>query len=145
MGNFLPMMICGMFAVFWLSFGTLQLPTWQIAESYSASGTNAAEGAATVGYNAGIALYLIVWGFTLATFFVFTLKTNTVFALIFFCVDVAVWCLSAAYWKVASGEYDIAAKLQKVGAGRPKNLLTNRREGRFRLWWRCWDGMSQLL
>jgi hypothetical protein len=103
MGNFLPMMICGMFAVFWLSFGTLQLPTWQIAESYSASGTNAAEGAATVGYNAGIALYLIVWGFTLATFFVFTLKTNTVFALIFFCVDVGVWCLSAAYWKVALG------------------------------------------
>jgi succinate-acetate transporter protein len=143
MGNFLPMMICGMFAVFWLSFGTLQLPTWQIAESYSASGTNAAEGAATVGYNAGIALYLIVWGFTLATFFVFTLKTNTVFALIFFCVDVGVWCLSAAYWKVASGDYDTAAKLQKVIPDERNTWLTSRREGRFHLWWLCWAGISQ--
>lgn len=145
MGNFLPMMICGMFAVFWLSFGTLQLPTWQIAASYSESGTNAAEGAATVGYNAGIALYLIVWGFTLATFFVFTLKTNMVFAMIFFFVDAGVWCLSAAYWKVASGDYDTAEKLQKVRPDqRRKSLLTDRREQRYHSSWLCWVGMSRL-
>jgi len=41
-----------------------------------------------VGYNAGIALYLIVWGFTLFSFFIFTLRTNLVFAMIFFFVDV---------------------------------------------------------
>jgi uncharacterized protein len=115
MGNFFPMMVCGLFAVFWLSFGTLQLPSWQLAASYSASGTDAATGAASVGYNAGIALYLIVWGFALFTFFIFTLKTNVVFALIFLLVDVGAWCLSAAYWKVAAGEYVTALKLQKVG------------------------------
>jgi len=113
MGNFFPMMVCGLFAVFWLSFGVLQLPTWQIAASYSATG-NAAEGAASVGYNAGIALYLIVWVFTLFTFFVFTLKTNVVFALIFGFVDIGVALLVGAYWKVASGDYELAGKLQKV-------------------------------
>ena len=107
-------MVCGMFAVFWLSFGTLQLPIWQIAASYSSSGTDAADGALSVGYNAGIALYLIVWGFTLLSFFIFTLKTNVVFALIFCFVDVGVWCFSAAYWKVSLGEYDLATRLQKV-------------------------------
>jgi succinate-acetate transporter protein len=115
MGNFFPMMVCGLFAVFWLSFGVLNLPEWQIAASYSTTG-NAAEGAASVGYNAGIALYLIVWGFALFTFFFFTLKTNVVFALIFFLVDVGSWLLSAAYWKVASGDFDLALKLQKVNS-----------------------------
>lgn len=108
------MMVCGLFAVFWLSFGVLQLPEWQLAASYSTTGTSGAEGAVSVGYNAAIALYLIVWGFTLFTFFVFTLKTNMVFACIFFFVDVGVWCLVAAYWKVAAGNFDTALKLQKV-------------------------------
>lgn len=108
------MMVCGLFAVFWLSFGVLNLPEWQIAASYSTNGTNAAEGAASVAYNAGVALYLIVWGFTLFTFFIFTLKTNLVFAMIFFFVDIGAWLLSAAYWKVASGNYDVALKLQKA-------------------------------
>jgi succinate-acetate transporter protein len=115
MGNFFPMMVCGLFAVFWLSFGVLQLPQWQIAASYSVSGSNASEGAISVGYNAAIALYLIVWGFSLFTFFVFTLRTNMVFAMIFFFVDVGVWLLTAAYWKVAAGDFTHALQLQKVG------------------------------
>jgi uncharacterized protein len=107
------MMVCGLFTVFWLSFGVLSLPEWQIANSYSSTGS-ASEGAISVGYNAAIALYLIVWVFALFTFFVFTLKTNLVFALIFFFVDVGSAILSAAYWKVAAGDFDTAMKLQKV-------------------------------
>ena len=114
MGNFFPMMVCGLFSVFWLSFGFLQLPTLQLAEAYSKTGTSAAEGAASVQYNAALALYLIVWGFALFTFFIFTLKTNTVFALIFLFVTMSAWVLAGAYWKVASGEYVTAGHLQKV-------------------------------
>lgn len=114
MGNFFSMMVMGLFSVFWLSFGLLQLPTLQLAAAYSTTGTNTAEGAASVPYNAGLALYLIVWGFALFTFFIFTLKTNTVFALIFFFVTVAAWVLAGAYWKVASGDYVMAGHLQKV-------------------------------
>lgn len=76
------MMVMSLFAVFWLSFGLLQLPTLGLAAAYSSTG-NAAEGAASKEYNAVIALYLVVWGFALLTFFVFTLKTNAVFAGIF--------------------------------------------------------------
>jgi len=113
MGNFFSMMVMGLFAVFWLSFGLLQLPTLALTSAYSATG-DAAEGAASVGYNATIALYLIVWGFALLTFFIFTLKTNIIFAGIFFFVTIAVWVLSGAYWKVASGDYVTAGQLQKV-------------------------------
>jgi hypothetical protein len=113
MGNFFPMMVCGLFCVFWLSFGILQLPTAGIAASYSAAG-NASEGALSVGYNAGIALYLIALGFTMFTFFIFTLKTNTIFALIFACTTSAVFVLSSAYWHVALGNYTTATHLQHV-------------------------------
>jgi len=110
MGNFFSMMVCGLFAVFWLSFGMLQLPSLGLAEPYTASG-----GAASKEFNAVIALYLIVWGFALFTFFIFTLKTNAVFAGIFGFVTVAAWVLSGAYWKVSTGDYDKAADLQKAG------------------------------
>jgi succinate-acetate transporter protein len=113
MGNFLSMMVMGMFAVFWLSFGVLETPTWGIAASYSATG-NAAEGAVSVGYNAGVALYLMVWGFWLFTTWIFTMKTNTVFALIFFFAFISSFLFAGAYWKVSTGDFTMATRLQKV-------------------------------
>src|ERR1700712_472954 len=102
-------MVCGLFSVFWLSFGMLNLPSLGLAEPYSASG-----GAASKEYNAVVALYLIVWGFALLTFFIFTLKTNVVFAGIFLFVTLAAFVLSGAYWKVSQGDYAKAGDLQKV-------------------------------
>jgi succinate-acetate transporter protein len=107
------MMVMSLFAVFWLSFGLLQLPTLGLAAAYSPTG-NAAEGAASKEFNAVVGLYLIVWGFALFTFWIFTLKTNAVFAGIFFFVTLAAWVLAGAYFKVASGEYEAAGRLQKV-------------------------------
>ncbi|KAK5122296.1 hypothetical protein LTR85_004207 [Meristemomyces frigidus] len=114
MGNFFPMMVMSLFAVFWLSFGLLQLPTLELAAAYSATG-NAAEGAASKEYNSVIALYLIVWGFALFTFWIFTLKTNSVFAGIFLFVTIAAWVLAGAYFQVGKGNYVLAGQLQKTG------------------------------
>jgi hypothetical protein len=61
-----------------------------------------------------VALYLIVWGFALFTFFIFTCKINAVFAAIFLLVSVAAWLLSGAYWKLSWGDYAAAGKLQQV-------------------------------
>ncbi|KAH8807168.1 GPR1/FUN34/yaaH family-domain-containing protein [Xylogone sp. PMI_703] len=114
MGNFLSMMVMGMFAVFWLSFGVLQTPSWHIQQAYSATG-NEAEGAASVGYNAAVALYLTIWGFWLFTTWIFTLKTNLVFALIFMFASISSWLFAGAYWKVSTGDYSEAMTLQKTG------------------------------
>jgi len=115
MGNFFPMMVMSLFSVFWLSFGVLQLPTLALAAAYSTTGSEAA-GLASKQYNAVIALYLVVWGFALLTFFVFTLRTNTVFALIFLFVTIAAFVLAGAYFKVSTGDYAMAGKLQTAGA-----------------------------
>jgi len=107
------MMVCGLFAIFWLSFGLLQLPTLGLATAYSATG-NAAEGAISKEMNAVIALYLLVWGFALGTFWLFTIRINAIFAGIFGFVTVGSWVLSGAYWKLSRHEFDAALKLQKV-------------------------------
>lgn len=106
-------MVMGMFAVFWLSFGVLETPSWGIAASYSPTG-DSTEGAASVGYNAAVALYLMIWGVWLFTVFLFTLKTNAVFASIFLGAFSSSFVLGGAYWKVSTGEYDMALRLQKV-------------------------------
>lgn len=106
-------MVMSLFAVFWLSFGLLQLPSLGLAAAYSAT-DDAAEGAASKEFNAVVGLYLIVWGFALFTFWIFTLKTNAVFAGIFFFVTLASWVLAGAYFKVGNGDYEAAGRLQKV-------------------------------
>jgi succinate-acetate transporter protein len=106
------MMVMGLFAVFWLSFGMLQLPTLGLARAYATAADPT--GLASKQYNAVIGLYLIIWGFALFTFFIFTLKTNSIFALIFLFVTMASWVLSGAYFKVAAGDYVTAGHLQTV-------------------------------
>ncbi|KAF2195148.1 hypothetical protein K469DRAFT_543938 [Zopfia rhizophila CBS 207.26] len=112
--QFFPMMVCGLFCVFWLSFGLLQLPTLGLATAYSATG-NATEGMVSKEMNAVIALYLLVWGFALGTFWIFTIRINAVFAGIFGFVTMGAWVLSGAYWKVSTGKFQEAQRLQKAG------------------------------
>lgn len=113
-GQFYNMLVCGLFTVFWLSFGMLQLPTLELATAYSSTG-NAAEGAASKEMNAAIALYLIVWGFILLTFFIFSIRINAVLSVIFLLVTVGAWVLSGAYWAVSNGDFEKASRLQKAG------------------------------
>ncbi|KAH7390733.1 GPR1/FUN34/yaaH family-domain-containing protein [Pyrenochaeta sp. MPI-SDFR-AT-0127] len=112
--QFFPMMVCGLFCVFWLSFGLLQLPTLGLASAYSPTG-DAAAGAVSKEMNAAIALYLLVWGFALGTFWLFTIRINAVFAGIFGFVTIDSWVLSGAYWALSDGQFQKALRLQKAG------------------------------
>ncbi|KAI0965287.1 GPR1/FUN34/yaaH family-domain-containing protein [Xylaria arbuscula] len=114
MGNFFPMMVMGLFTVFWLSFGLLNLPTLELGTPFATSSDPT--GLSSQGYNAAVALYLIVWGFALFSFFIFTLKVNFVFAALFFLVSIGAWLLGAAYFKVSYGDYAGAMVCQKAGA-----------------------------
>src|SRR5690348_17171458 len=106
-------MVCGLFCVFWLSFGLLQLPTLGLAAAYSVDGI-ASEGLVSKEMNAAIALYLLVWGFALGTFFLFTIRINAVFAGIFGFVTIGAWVLSGAYWKLSQHRFKEALRLQKA-------------------------------
>lgn len=124
MGNFFPMMVMGLFSVFWLSFGMLQLPNLGLGAPF-ATGADPT-GTSAPAFNAAIGLYLVVWGFALLTFFFFTLKINLVFATIFGLVTAASWILAGAYFKVAAQEYDVATSLQKVSQFKPHGRIHHR-------------------
>ncbi|KAK5624336.1 hypothetical protein RRF57_000052 [Xylaria bambusicola] len=132
MGNFFPMMVMGLFTVFWLSFGLLNLPTLELGSPFATPSGKYPKvhgqsipllsiiidptGLSSQGYNAAVALYLIVWGFALFTFFIFTLRINFVFAALFFIVSIGAWVLGAAYFKVSYGDYAGAMVCQKVSS-----------------------------
>lgn len=59
MGNFFPMMVMGLFSVFWLSFGVLQLPGLNLGAPFATEADPT--GTMSPAYNAAIALYLVVW------------------------------------------------------------------------------------
>ncbi|KAI5919085.1 GPR1/FUN34/yaaH family-domain-containing protein [Camillea tinctor] len=113
MGNFFSMMVMGLFTVFWLSFGLLQVPNLQLGAPYATPADPT--GIASTEYNAAIGLYLLVWGFAFFTFFLFTLKINTILATIFGLTTTAGFVLSAAYFKASWGDLDAASNLQKAG------------------------------
>jgi succinate-acetate transporter protein len=114
MGNFFSMLLMGMYTVFWLSFGVIETPTSIIKLEHS-SISNVVEGNPSAEYNAAVALYLTAWGFWLLTSFVFSLRTNLVFALVFLCGFVSSFVFAASYWKVNTGDHKIAMELQKGG------------------------------
>lgn len=123
----------------------LQLPTLGLAASYSATGS-AAEGMVSKEMNAVIALYLLVWGFAMGTFFLFTIRINLVFAGIFGFVTVGAWVLSGAYWALSNGHFDKALKLQKVSdwlivVDRYDVLTCRRRVEPYCSSWHAWDGI----
>lgn len=106
-------MLCGFFAVFWSSLGILQLPTANIAASYSPAGS-AVEGTLTPDYNAGIALYISVLAFAVFTFFIMSLRTNAVLTFLFADATAGLFTLSASYWKASLEDFPSAVHLKHV-------------------------------
>ncbi|KAI8634001.1 GPR1/FUN34/yaaH family-domain-containing protein [Xylariaceae sp. FL1651] len=112
MGNFFSMLVMGVFAVFWLSFGLLQLPSMPLALPYATA--EDPTGMNSPAFNADVGLFLIVWGFAIFTFFIFALKISAAFALLFALFTAAVWCLAGSYFKMAAGDLEAVNRLHKA-------------------------------
>ncbi|KAK6443069.1 hypothetical protein LTR95_000586 [Oleoguttula sp. CCFEE 5521] len=105
------MMICGLFTVFWSSWGLIFTPSVGIAATYSLSG-NVLEGSLSKPYNATLAIYALVWGFAILTFFVFTLGANAVLAAVFFLLWTGAFCISGTYWCLSLSKISTAQTLK---------------------------------
>lgn len=113
MGNFFSMMSMGLFATFWLSFALLQLPTLDLSAPYITEADPTGTGSKA--FNAGLALYLIVWGFIIFSFAFFSLKTNVAFAAIYIILIAFAFVMSGCYWRLSNGDVPGAVTLQKTG------------------------------
>ncbi|KAK7466208.1 hypothetical protein VKT23_004931 [Stygiomarasmius scandens] len=125
LGNTFPFVVFTSFGGFWyvvphpplpnvlkhlhprLSLGVINDPMHAVASAYSG-------GAAAVAYNKGLMFYFVFWAVTVTIFFVGSLRTNVVFALIFFTLIPTFIFLAAGYGRLGLGDADYARTLLKA-------------------------------
>ncbi|KAK6542843.1 hypothetical protein TWF694_006783 [Orbilia ellipsospora] len=116
LGNTFPFVVFTAFSGFWFTLGGTLTPWFNAMGAYSTSGTNAVEGAATVGFNASFGFYFLSWGFICLVFLVCSLRTNIVFVILFTGLELTFGLLTGVYFYAAEGNASTAHRLT-VGAG----------------------------
>lgn len=99
-GNTFPFVVFGSFGAFWLTFAATLSPLYNAAGAFSKTGS-AAEGLETVGFNASFGFFQVFMALLCFIYFICSLRTNVVFALIFLTLVPAFGCFAGAYWNLA--------------------------------------------
>ncbi|THV02564.1 hypothetical protein K435DRAFT_775541 [Dendrothele bispora CBS 962.96] len=107
LGNSFPSVVFISFGGFWLSLGALNDPEHAITGAFP-------QGASSVAYNDGLMFYFAFWAVACLVYFLGSLRTNLVFAMIFFSLIFTFVLLSAAYSQLGDGDTDTALKLLKA-------------------------------
>ncbi|GAA5838991.1 hypothetical protein JCM11251_007847 [Rhodosporidiobolus azoricus] len=107
LGNTFPFVVFITFGAFWLSFGYLLQPNQGIAEALSASATD---------YAGGIAAYLIWWSVLVLIYLIASIRTNLVFVLLFFFLEITFWLLVTVYIRLAYGNANVGTITTAAGA-----------------------------
>lgn len=94
-GNTFPSVVFTTFGGFWLSAGFLFQPSQGIAAAIGGPGS--------LDYNKGIALYLASWGVLTFVYLITALRTNVVFVLLFFFLDITFFLLTGTYILIGNG------------------------------------------
>jgi succinate-acetate transporter protein len=91
---------------FFLSFATTLTPSYNASAAY---GTDVEQFHATFGF------FPLFMGLLCVFYFVCSLRTNIVFATIFFFLVAALGLLTGGHWQIAQGHVDLAANINIVG------------------------------
>jgi len=114
LGNTFPFFVFTTFGGYWIAFAILNDPMIGVAAAFSANG-NATEGSANPLFAEGVAVYLVVWGVLVFIYMIGSLRTNVVFVILFFTLDVAFFLLAAGYFRIGEGR-DPTSLLRAGGA-----------------------------
>ncbi|KAF2455069.1 GPR1/FUN34/yaaH family-domain-containing protein [Lineolata rhizophorae] len=115
LGNTFPFVVFCSFGAFWLGFGGTLQPFFNAYGAYSTDPNNPAEGLNEVGFNSGLAFFLLAMGLLCFVYFICALRTNVVFVLIFFTLVIVFCILAGAYWQTSNGNTALASRLQIAG------------------------------
>ncbi|KAG9846684.1 GPR1/FUN34/YaaH-class plasma membrane protein-like protein, partial [Aureobasidium melanogenum] len=114
-GNTFPFVVFGSFGAFWLTFAATLQPFYNAYGAFSPNLANPGEGLQTVEFNASFGFFLVFMGMLCLIYFICSLRTNVVFAMIFFTLVLAFGCLTGAYWNLALA-YGAAANSARQAA-----------------------------
>lgn len=101
LGNTFPFVVFGSFGAFWVTFGMTLTPFYNAAIAYQPLEPETATSAPQ--FNATFAFFMLYMGVLCLVYFIVSLRTNLVFALIFILLIPAFGCLAAVFWYGAQG------------------------------------------
>lgn len=114
LGNTFPFVVFTSFGAFWLGYAATLVPTYGAYENYRNPNVEGSTGLESVGFNVGIAYFMICMGILCLIYLVCSMRTNLVFFLIFFTLVPAFGLLAGTFIHVAQGNAAIASKCQEA-------------------------------
>ncbi|CAK1366984.1 unnamed protein product [Cercospora beticola] len=117
LGNTFPFVVFATFGSFWAAYGATLMPAFETYQSFATDPDVAATGLAAPEFNANYAFYWVAFTILSLFFFICSLRTNVVFAIIFGTILPAVACLAGVFFYVSDGDAEKAHDLQIAAAG----------------------------
>lgn len=114
LGNTFPFVVFTSFGAFWLGYGATLQPFYNAYGAYKTPNVASSTGLESVGFNVGVAYFMICMGILCLVFLVCSIRTNLIFFLIFFTLVPAFGLLAGTFLHTAAGNMAIAAKCQEA-------------------------------
>jgi len=114
LGNTFPFVVFTSFGAFWLGYGATLQPFYSSYANYRNPADETSTGLEAVGFNVGVAYFMICMGLLCLVYLVCSIRTNLIFFLIFFTLVPAFGLLAGTFLQIANGQAALAAKLQEA-------------------------------
>jgi len=114
LGNTFPFVVFCSFGAFWLGFAATLQPFYNSYAAYADPSVEGSTGLESVGFNVGLAYFLIMMGILCLVYLVCSIRTNLIFFLIFFTLVPAFGLLAGSYLQLANGQAALAVKLAEA-------------------------------
>merc|ERR1712137_11169 len=114
LGNTFPFVVFCSFGAFWLGWGATLTPFYNSYGAYANANVAGSTGLESVGFNVGLAYFLIMMGLLCLVYLICSIRTNLIFFLIFFTLVPAFGLLAGSYLQAANGRAALAAKLAEA-------------------------------
>ncbi|KAF2626449.1 hypothetical protein BU25DRAFT_99608 [Macroventuria anomochaeta] len=114
LGNTFPFVVFTSFGAFWLGYGATLVPSYGAYGNYADPTIQGSTGLESVGFNVGIAYFMISMAMLCLVYLVCSMRTNLVFFLIFFTLTPAFGLLAGTFLNLAQGNAATASKCQEA-------------------------------
>ncbi|KAH7359513.1 GPR1/FUN34/yaaH family-domain-containing protein [Pyrenochaeta sp. MPI-SDFR-AT-0127] len=114
LGNTFPFVVFTSFGAFWLGYGATLQPFYNAYGAYKNPAVETSTGLESVGFNVGLAYFMLCMGLLCFVYLICSIRTNLIFFLIFFTLTPAFALLAGTFLQVANGQAALAAKLQEA-------------------------------
>ncbi|OAL47820.1 hypothetical protein IQ07DRAFT_613224 [Pyrenochaeta sp. DS3sAY3a] len=114
LGNTFPFVVFTSFGAFWLGWAATLQPFYNSFAAYKDPNVETSTGLESVGFNVGVAYFMICMALLCFVYLICSIRTNLVFFLIFFTLVPVFGLLAGTFLQTANGHAALAAKLQEA-------------------------------